>query len=209
MRLIATCQWVLVLGFVVLGSLDSEAAPPAASLGAERAVDPAAFISKIMTKSMKNLTDQKIDDAERERRFRKIVHETFTARLAGKFVLGRYWPQATQAERAEFVRLFQERMVMHNVKQFKRFKAEDVLFKIVTTQPIGKNDSLVRTKVGGKNSAKLVAMDWRVVRVNGRFRVFDVLVEGMSMGLAHRSEYRSFIKRNGGTVGSLLEALRK
>lgn len=176
---------------------------------AETVADPAAFISKIVTVTLEDLTASDIDDTERALRFRRIIDDTFAVGLAGKWILGPYWRQASEPQRAEFLALLKNRMVSQNVAHFKRFKADDVVFELIKTQNVGENDYLVRTRIGGANGGKPVAMDWRVIRRNGRLWVFDVMVEGMSMGMAHKEEYQSVIRRNDGNIDGLLMALRQ
>lgn len=176
---------------------------------AETMNDPAAFITNIVTTTLNDLTAIGIDDADRAVRFRKIIDDTFAVDLAGKWILGQYWKQATASQKSEFLEFLKERMVSQNVAHFKRFKAEDVIFEIVMTQTINENDFLVKTRIGGANSGKVTSMGWRVIRRNNRLWVFDVMVEGMSMGIAHQSEYKAVIRKNDGNIEGLLAALRK
>ena len=46
-----------------------------------------------------------------------------------------------------------------------------------------------------------VKADWRLLERNGRYKVFDVVVEGVSMAITLRSEYASVIKQQGGLPG--------
>lgn len=176
---------------------------------AEAVADPAAFISKIVSVTLHDLTASDIDDAERTIRFRRIIDDTFAVGLAGKWILGPYWRRTPVPQRAEFLALLKNRMVLQNVAHFKRFKADDVIFEMIKTQTVNENDYLVKTRIGGANGGKPVAMDWRVIRRDGRLWVFDVMVEGMSMGMAHKEEYQSVIRRNDGNIDGLLAALRE
>jgi phospholipid transport system substrate-binding protein len=46
-----------------------------------------------------------------------------------------------------------------------------------------------------------VKTDWRLIERNGDYKVFDVVVEGVSMAITLRSEYASVIKNEGGLPG--------
>ena len=52
-------------------------------------------------------------------------------------------------------------------------------------------------------------MIWRVRRSDELFKVVDVMVEGLSMGLTQQKEFSSVIRKNGGKVNGLLDELRK
>ena len=59
------------------------------------------------------------------------------------------------------------------------------------------------------NGLKPIKVAWRV-RADGHvYRVVDILVEGLSMGVTQREEFASFIRQNNGRVQSLLIELRK
>jgi phospholipid transport system substrate-binding protein len=44
-------------------------------------------------------------------------------------------------------------------------------------------------------------VDWRVRKADGRFKIVDVHVEGVSMALTEREEFGSVIQRKGGVAG--------
>ena len=48
-----------------------------------------------------------------------------------------------------------------------------------------------------------------VAQAGGTLRIEDVIAEGMSLRLTQRSDYASFLARNGGNVDALLAALRQ
>lgn len=92
---------------------------------------------------------------------------------------------------------------------FKRFQANDVRFDVIETLPISERQYLVRTKIGGQDTHRLVSMDWRLVSVGGKLRVFDVVFEGLSMAQTHRAEYQAYLRNHGDTLTPLLKRLRE
>src|SRR6266850_4217503 len=65
-----------------------------------------AFIQDLANDAIKGLTDPAIPQAERETRFRQLLVDRFDMAAISKFVLGRYWRSANEAQRVEFQRLF-------------------------------------------------------------------------------------------------------
>lgn len=189
---------LLITGVMLAGTVRSEAADA-----------PGSFVTELISTSLDRLTDRTIDDAERQRRFRRIVDASFAVDLAARWVLGPYWHKATASERAEFQRLFEDRMVTRNAAHFKRFQANDVRLHVIETLPVGEHQYLVRTKIGGQDAHRLVSMDWRLVTVDGRLRVFDVVFEGLSMAQTHRAEYQAYLRNHGDTLTPLLERLKE
>ena len=52
-------------------------------------------------------------------------------------------------------------------------------------------------------------VDFQVRHVGDKFKIMDVRVEGISMVLAQRDEFTTYIGNNGGKIQTLTTALRK
>jgi phospholipid transport system substrate-binding protein len=124
----------------------------------------------------------------------------------GRFILGRWWNVASEAERREYLRLF-EQIVIGNLSS--RFgELQGVRFTPGRTQTRAEDEVLVSTEVVQPGSQPF-ALDWLVALVRNQPKVVDVVAEGASLRLTTRSEYSSVISRNGGRVGPLLDAMRQ
>src|SRR5258707_5904214 len=74
--------------------------------------DPAAFIADLGAKAISVLTST-ASEAERERQFRVLFEQSFDLPEISRFVLGPYWRTATEQQRQEFVKLF-DNYVIHS-----------------------------------------------------------------------------------------------
>jgi len=54
-----------------------------------------------------------------------------------------------------------------------------------------------------------IEVDWQLVVSDGRYRISDTSIDGVSMALAQRSEFAAIIQRNGGQVAGLLATIRE
>jgi phospholipid transport system substrate-binding protein len=54
-----------------------------------------------------------------------------------------------------------------------------------------------------------VNVDWRLVTDNGAYKINDIIVEGISMGMTQRSEFASVVQRNGGQLRGLIALMRE
>ncbi|MCS6931632.1 MAG: ABC transporter substrate-binding protein [Acetobacteraceae bacterium] len=124
----------------------------------------------------------------------------------GRFILGRWWNLASEAERREYLLLFEEIIIRNLSSRFGELAG--VRFSIGRSQPRTEDDVLVSTEVVQPGSPPF-ALDWLVAEVAGQPKVVDVVAEGASLRLTTRSEYSSVISRNGGRVGPLLDAMRQ
>ena len=50
---------------------------------------------------------------------------------------------------------------------------------------------------------------WRLRQRDGRYRIIDLMVEGVSLVQTQRQEFVSFIRANGGSVDKLIAELRQ
>lgn len=143
---------------------------------------------------------------ERRTRVAEVLRTAVDIEGVGRFILGRWWNVATEAERREYLRLFEEIIIRNLSSRFGELAG--VRFSLGRVQPRAEDDVLVSTEVVQPGSAPF-ALDWLVAEVGGQPKVVDVVAEGASLRLTTRSEYSSVISRNGGRVGPLLDAMRQ
>jgi phospholipid transport system substrate-binding protein len=163
-----------------------------------------AFIQKLGNDAIRELTDSAIPQSEREARFRRLLVDRFDMAAISKFVLGRYWRSTNEVQRAEFQRLFVDFIVGSYAARFSEYLGEGVR----VTGSGAKDDGaiLVYSKIDMPASED-IRVDWLLRRANEDFAIVDIIVEGVSMDVTHRSEFASTIQERGG-VNGLIEALR-
>ena len=168
--------------------------------------DPAAFVRHFGERAMAVLTDKGLAGDQREQAFRELLTTGLDVKTTGRFVLGRYWRRATEAERAEYDRLYEDLIVATYSRQLSSYAGETLKVEGVRQQD-GKS-ALVASRFL-RAEGEPVQLDWRLLRRGDTWRIVDVVVEGMSMALSQRSEFKAVIRSNGGRVEALLEKLRE
>ncbi len=166
-----------------------------------------AFISGLADQAIKALTIPDISQDERKRRFRVMLNDNFDVRTIGRWVLGRYWKRASEAERAEYLNLFEKLLVVTYVDRFSKYSGENL--RVVKSLVSNPKDARVFSEIVTDGTPPL-KVDWLVrTRDSETFKIVDVMVEGMSMGQTQRSDFASVIRTNGGKVEGLLRKLRE
>lgn len=164
------------------------------------------FISSLADRAIESLTSKDTPRGVRIKRFRELFNDHFNVRLIGRFVLGRSWRKASDAEKMEYMKLFEDLMVVTYVDRFSRFAGETL--KITSTRAEKGKDSTVFSQIT-RPTGKPVKVLWRVRSYSESMKVLDVIVEGASMSQTLRSDFSSIIRQNDGKVSGLIEELRK
>jgi phospholipid transport system substrate-binding protein len=176
---------------------------PAAAV---EAGDPAAFVRHFGEQAIAVLADEGLAGDQREQAFRELLTTGFDVKTIGRFVLGRYWRKATEAERAEYGRLYEDLIVATYARQLSSYAGEGL--KVAGVRQRDGKSALVASRFL-RAEGEPVQLDWRLLRRGDTWRIVDVVVEGMSMALSQRSEFKAVIRGNGGRVEALLEKLRE
>jgi len=185
----------LTAAFVVLAGALAPAIPGAA------AADPAAMISNLGSQALQVL-GKDATQSQRVARFRDLLREDFDVPGIARFVLGRYWNTATEEQRAEFTKLFEDYLAVAYATRLAEYTGET--FKVIGSRPEA-DGAIVSSQILRPAGAAPVKVDWRVT---GRNKISDVSVDGISMAVTQRSEFASVIQHNGGQVQGLIAMLR-
>ncbi|WP_043365823.1 phospholipid-binding protein MlaC [Belnapia sp. F-4-1] len=151
------------------------------------------------------INDQTRDLPVRRQRVAAVLRRAVDVERVGRFILGRWWNQASPQEQQEYLKLFEETLIRNLSARFGEYQG--VRFSLGRTQQRTEDDVLVNTVIERPNTAPF-SLDWRVADVGGQPKVVDVIAEGTSLRLTQRSEYSSVIQRNNGSVAALLTAMR-
>jgi phospholipid transport system substrate-binding protein len=189
----------LTAAFIVLAGALAPAIPAAA------AADPAAVISNLGSRALEVL-GKNAPQSQRVARFRELLRQDFDVPEISRFVLGRYWNVATEEQRAEFVKLFEEYIALAYSTRLAEYTGET--FKVTGSRPDA-DGAVVSSQILRPAGAPPVKVDWRLIGRNGVYKIADVSVDGISMAVTQRSEFAAVIQHNGGQVQGLITMLRE
>ena len=135
--------------------------------------------------------------AEREVAFRDVMARGFDIPIVTRFVLGRHWRTATDEQRTQFSAIFLDFIARVYASRFETYSYGGEQFTVRSAIADESGDTIVRSRVARPSGADPVELDFRVRSKDGRHRVVDLYVEGISMLLTHRAEFSSVINRKG------------
>ena len=170
--------------------------------------DAGAFLSEFSKRAMAELNEPGLSEAEKQVRFRALLNEGFDVEAIARFVLGRYWRSASDAERQEFVHIFEDSMVYRFLPLLGDY-AGDVL-QVQNVRPFGDEPGLFNVESElRRRDGPPIRITWRIYKSARGYRVLDVLAEGVSVAVTLRAEYGSVLQQHGGSVTALTKVLRE
>ena len=166
------------------------------------------FVDRLGQQTISYLKDQATTRDTREERLRGLLRDGFAVEAIGRFVLGKYRRTASPELVNEFVHVFEDYIVSTYASQFSRYSGQSFEVKkaLKTTRA---RDTMVMTHITGKDSIEPLRVDFQVRKQKDSFKIVDIRVEGVSMVLAQRDEFTTYIGNNGGDIRALIDALKK
>lgn len=195
------------LGAIFFATLLAFAPASRARANARPAKDAGTFVAQLAQDAIDKLSTPNLAEEERVKRLRGLFADGFDIPLIARFVLGRFWRAATEAERKEYVDLFRELVIVTYARRFHEFTSAR-LRVLSVSRPNEDNDVIVAVELAVPGKPQ-VRMDTRVRQNPGQFKIIDISIEGISMALTQRDEFASVIQRGGGQVEALLVSLRE
>jgi phospholipid transport system substrate-binding protein len=168
------------------------------------AQDAGAFVAGLGTEGIQALGPQ-VSSSERFARLRQLLQQDFDLPGIGLFALGRYRWAATPQEQQEFFRLYPDFTVRALSARLDEFGGASL--RVNGRRSLG-NETIVSTEIV-RADGRGVPFDWYLTDSDGQYRISDVIVAGVSMKIALRDQFASWIQGNGGRFSALLAVLRQ
>ena len=152
---------------------------------------------------LSTLTPKELSEADRKSNFEKILDRYFDINRMARMSLGRYWRKADKDERNEFIPL--KAMVVNTyAERFKSYSGERL-----TVSGSTKRGRMILVNPNLRKRRKPIRIDWRIFGIKDKYKLFDVIVEGVSLVQTNRSQFSSVVRRNDGSISALLKLLRE
>ena len=169
--------------------------------------DPGSYVMEITETAINTLTDKSVNQSTKEVQFGKLFDKNFDIPSISRFVLGKYWKQASLDQKKNFIKAFRNYVVKTYSSRFNEYSGEQL--KLVGF----KNESnpkifLVHT-ILEREDEPVIKVDWRIGKKKDRFVILDIIIEGISLAITQRSEFVSVIDQNEGNIDQLISILKE
>jgi len=147
-------------------------------------------------------------DSQVQRLEQRLLPHVDFARMA-RWVTGRHWKQASEAQRQQLKQAFRELLVRTLVRSVGDILPEYIYY-LPPRVDLNRNRAVVRTEVR-RPGLVMLPIDYHLHRREGRWRVFDVRLEGVGLMTGYRTSFSAEIHEHGieGLIGSLQRQNRK
>jgi phospholipid transport system substrate-binding protein len=168
------------------------------------AATPLETVRTEVNKVLDALRNKGLKEEAKKETLRLVYKEMFDQVELARLSLGNNWNKLTEAQRQEFVELFRQVLEKAYADKILAYTDEKILYD--REVPISKNRVGVQTRVVTKS--KEIPIVYRVVQESdGTWKVYDVVVENVSLVMNYRSQFNDILAKN--KPDELIDILRK
>jgi len=188
---------LITIIFLIIGS----------SLSA-KAAEPMDDLRGPIEKVIRILKDPKYNDPlmkdQQRLEIMPVVKNIFNFNEISKRALGRNWRKFNLQQRQIFEETFADFLGYTYFKKVRdSYQGENVIF--LSQDKISDVKALVKTKIPRKNIE--IPLDYRMVRKKGKWHVYDVIIEGVSLVKNYRTQFKKILGKE--SPDQLINRLRK
>ena len=143
----------------------------------------------------------------RRAQIRAVADELFDFDEISRRALSVHWAARTPAERADFTRAFTDLLERAYLGRIESYHGEKIVYP---AEKIDGDFAVVRSRIVPKRRADARAqetgLEYRLMKKDGRWKVYDVLIDGVSFVSTYRSQFDRIIKSS--SYASLMDRMR-
>lgn len=143
----------------------------------------------------------KADDATRAEKLWAVISERFADRDLTRRVMGKHWKEITEEQRSEIIRLFTGLLKRSYLTKLEAYSGEKIFF---TAERVDGKYAEVDSHVVSHGDK--IPINYRMIRSEAGWRIYDVIIDGVSLVGNYRRLFRKTIRKKG--YDGLIKALR-
>jgi phospholipid transport system substrate-binding protein len=168
---------------------------------------PTDTVQANVNKVLDVLRDPKLKPASakaiKKEKLRPIYERMFDDVELSRRTLARNWNSLNAAQRQEFVQLFRQVLEKAYIDKILSYTNEKIVFDREST--LAENQVEVQTRV--VTASKEIPISYRMILKNGTWKVYDVVIENVSLILNYRTQFNEILAKN--SPEQLLVTLRQ
>lgn len=152
------------------------------------------YVGKLVTDSIDILENEKLDYDAKTEKIKKQLQSNLDSKWMAKFTLGRAVKTLPKENVSRFVKAYSEYIISTYSRGLKEYRGQRV--EIKSYDDLGNNFYIVKTHVIG-HTDQPIHVDYLTRKVNGSFKIRDIITEGISLVNSQRSEYAGSLENEG------------
>jgi len=166
--------------------------------------DPQQMVRETGEKVLAEVTERKAELEANPRLVYPLVEKTvlphFDFRKMSQSAMGRYWRQASDAQKEDVTREFRELLVRTYATALLGYSGQEIQY-LPFQFPQGATQVTIPTRIEAMD-APPIPINYRLkLGDDGHWRVYDVVIDGVSLITNYRSQFSTLVRRNGGIDG--------
>ena len=163
------------------------------------------FITSFADSAISILSNDTISDAERTSSFTELVMSSIDLNLISKFVLSKAWKNASDEQKENYLIAFKDYFVSSYANKLDQYTGERV--DVIGSQEAGKYVIVESNIVREGTDTLKINLKWRLLNKNNQIKIIDLNIEGISLVIAQREEFQSFLANNDYDLDKLIEKI--
>lgn len=153
-----------------------------------------AFVDELGNKALEIIKQGGAGKVDTRKKLESLFEDSVDIEWVSKFVLGKYWRQASDAQKSLYKEKYKYFLITHYTSKFSDYSDESFKIHDVKEQQSGEYQLTMEIVRPREPS---VYVDYRIRAKEKGFAIFDIIVEGVSLITTQRSEFGSVISRKG------------
>lgn len=160
------------------------------------AMEPGKLLMETVDKGLTVLKEPSLSGTEKTQERRqalwKEISIVFNFEEMSKRALGQHWKKRSPEEKKEFVELFTNILKDAYIGKTDTYNGEKV---VLLREKQDNNYAVVQTRFITKNGTE-IAVDYSMLNNSGEWKIYDVIIEGVSMINNYRSQFNNILLKS-------------
>lgn len=163
------------------------------------------FVKTFSDRAISILSNNEIPEIEKSEEFTLIVMNSIDLNLISKFVLSKAWKNASDEQKEEYLIAFKDYFVNSYANKLDQYTGEKV--DVIGSQEAGKYVIVESNIIREGTDTLKINLKWRLLNKDNQIKIIDLNIEGISLVIAQREEFQSFLANNDYDLDKLIEKI--
>jgi phospholipid transport system substrate-binding protein len=155
------------------------------------------YVQNIGSQALGVISNKAYNKEQKLQKLEAVFSSSVDFQWVGRFVMGRYWKQASEEQKNRYLSEYAKFLLLNYTSRFANYSGGS--FKVNSSREDGDGEYTVSTQMQTSEIAngEPFFIDYRIHKVDKSYKIFDVIVEGVSLLTTQRTEFSSVINNKG------------